>query len=128
MLCVQVWTDCINVLEHLPPQQGLRHKLHMFTIYDGVVLEHLPPQQGLRRFLGKTLLPLEAGVLEHLPPQQGLRQSTSEVRYGFLSRVLEHLPPQQGLRPVVLYMTFELTLSTRTSSTTTRIKTLHQFS
>ena len=36
------------------------------------VLEHLPPQQGLRPVFPDSLSAFLA-VLEHLPPQQGLR-------------------------------------------------------
>ena len=38
-----------------------------------LVLEHLPPQQGLRPILMAILLGVPMIVLEHLPPQQGLR-------------------------------------------------------
>ena len=48
----------------------------MRSVIDGflfaVVLEHLPPQQGLRLSKPRRLREISL-VLEHLPPQQGLR-------------------------------------------------------
>ena len=38
-----------------------------------MVLEHLPPQQGLRLLADSTYQIDAVVVLEHLPPQQGLR-------------------------------------------------------
>ena len=49
--------------------------LFAFSSFPFSVLEHLPPQQGLRL---RWLIPNDvfSTVLEHLPPQQGLRLIT----------------------------------------------------
>ncbi len=134
------------VLEHLPPQQGLR-PINLvderFSVFK--VLEHLPPQQGLRlarsRVGAISLLCTRTSstttriktnhclcfvllflVLEHLPPQQGLRPQPLMLLCHALG-VLEHLPPQQGLRRQAAQGNHPIGKRTRTSSTTTRIKT-----
>ena len=114
------------VLEHLPPQQGLRLKKANLKSSDDIstrtsstttrikthisylqrllqqhVLEHLPPQQGLRLGLVKLHYFCVLAVLEHLPPQQGLRPSRP-LGTSFFKKVLEHLPPQQGLRHILI--------------------------
>ena len=56
-----------------------RQRLAKDSLQNAQVLEHLPPQQGLRAFLMNLLL-VKVVVLEHLPPQQGLRAPYNGVR------------------------------------------------
>ena len=86
-----------HVLEHLPPQQGLRHKPTLATVTLQFVLEHLPPQQGLRQEI-VTLPSIPFGSTRTSSTTTRIKTNGSQSRL-IVTRVLEHLPPQQGLRP-----------------------------
>ena len=88
---------------------------------DGV-RDHRPLQQGLR-LIPRVHRSCLREVRDHRPLQQGLRRFLFlSIRYFFYVR--DHRPLQQGLRLKCDCTSCGINISTRPSSTTTRIKTL----
>ena len=84
--------------------------------------EQLPLKQGLRLFIHFHTL-IDFILREQLPLKQGLRQDDSVIVNPTVMTLREQLPLKQGLRPEEIRPSLICTLTQRTTSTKTRIKT-----
>ena len=87
----------MEVREHGPAQQGLRHLFVAMLASPKVVREHGPAQQGLRQ---PADIPILAPLFRQRAWSSTTRIKTERFRNGFFAGtpVREHGPAQQGLR------------------------------
>ena len=64
-----------RVRDHIPLEQGLRHRPEPLFVQKQNVRDHIPLEQGLRR-LRRKLLRRKPLVRDHIPLEQGLRLSS----------------------------------------------------
>ena len=62
----------LNVRDHIPLEQGLRHKNASVEEWDRKVRDHIPLEQGLRQDNGSHHRS-QLCVRDHIPLEQGLR-------------------------------------------------------
>ena len=63
----------LNVRDHIPLEQGLRHSADVLSRSVQYVRDHIPLEQGLRLVVNFLVVP-DNHVRDHIPLEQGLRR------------------------------------------------------
>ena len=111
------------VRDHIPLEQGLRHKFKDHPNAGDSVRDHIPLEQGLRhnRLLAHQS---DKGVRDHIPLEQGLRHLSWYSHHLWKIPVRDHIPLEQGLRHGSEHFGALVESGQRPYSIRTRIKTI----